>query len=57
MLESASVSSNLTSPENLNWFLIYDPQHIDSSATIILSKSIYGIFKFNSGFYRYFKRI
>ncbi|CAD8053261.1 unnamed protein product [Paramecium primaurelia] len=57
MLESASVSSNLTSPENLNWFLIYDPQHIDSSATIILSKLIYGIFKFNSGFYRYFKRI
>ncbi|CAD8154633.1 unnamed protein product [Paramecium octaurelia] len=40
--------------ETSRWQIIYDPQHIDTSIAII-SYSSYGVFKFNSGVYRYFE--
>ncbi|CAD8189484.1 unnamed protein product [Paramecium octaurelia] len=52
------LASEFTNPINLRWQLIYDPQHIDTTPTIINHiPSIFGIFKFNSGIYRYFTNV
>ncbi|CAD8189433.1 unnamed protein product [Paramecium pentaurelia] len=42
--------------EQIQWFIIYDQLHVDTSPTII-NGGFYGIFKFNSGIYRYYKSL
>ncbi|CAD8129431.1 unnamed protein product [Paramecium sonneborni] len=45
-----------TNSQDLKWQLIYDQQHVDTSPKIIaVNPYIFGVFKFNSGIYRYFK--
>ncbi|CAK91192.1 unnamed protein product (macronuclear) [Paramecium tetraurelia] len=46
-------SNVLISTIKNEWSIIYDPQHLDTSPTI-LGSGIYGIFKFNSGIYKFY---
>ncbi|CAK86302.1 unnamed protein product, partial (macronuclear) [Paramecium tetraurelia] len=57
-IEIATVQIPISSDENLKWLMIYDPKHLDKTPTIITPYSItYGVFKFKSGIYRYFKQL
>ncbi|CAK74184.1 unnamed protein product (macronuclear) [Paramecium tetraurelia] len=51
IIESAQIGNRYS---DLQWFELYDPQNIDTSPKLILIKYLFGIFKFNSGFYRFF---
>ncbi|CAD8201305.1 unnamed protein product [Paramecium octaurelia] len=54
LIYQGQISSQLGSVEILRWNVKYDEKHLDLSPTIITNfSSGYGIFKFNSGIYRY----
>ncbi|CAD8170763.1 unnamed protein product [Paramecium octaurelia] len=53
-------TSNLSSPEILKWSLILDPLHVDNTLLpniYVNYQYIYGIFKYNSGVYRYINEL
>ncbi|CAK74202.1 unnamed protein product (macronuclear) [Paramecium tetraurelia] len=57
-LDYGYITSPVTQTENLKWQQIYDPLHVDTTPTIITQYPYtYGVFKFNSGVYRYFNTL
>ncbi|CAD8077900.1 unnamed protein product [Paramecium sonneborni] len=51
-------SSNPLHPENMKWSIIYDLLNIDASPKPQqINRYLYGIFKFNSGIYRFFNQL
>ncbi|CAK86712.1 unnamed protein product (macronuclear) [Paramecium tetraurelia] len=54
LIREAEIKNSDYKTENSNWYLIYDQQYLDLTPTIIENNyKAFGIFKFNSGIYRY----